>query len=511
MKSISNLLLKRVLSVYLVVTVFIFAAQVAVQYHEVRRDVIAELDMLHGSFGRSLSLVLWNFDREQLTTTLEGMLNMPSVSRVAALMPDGRMVREVTKGGDAPRSGLFAAGDYTSRQRIYYREGGRTEDLGWLEIQSNGEVIVRRLMTGVVATAVAALLKTALLVFLIHLFFQRILSRPLLRIAQTAASIDPKNPPVNPLPVRQPMQDELDVISLSINSLATEVRDTVEALHLLNQDLEAEVAQRTAQLQTTRESLAQSEKSLGGLVAGIAHEINTPVGLGLTGTSHFKYMVEKLETRYRAGELDEAAFERFLKDSGELARSIFLSLEKAAALVRSFKLVAVDQSSETMREFDFGPYLDDILLTHHPLLRKARLTTVVHCPPKLMITSYPGAWSQILSNMINNAIVHAFTPEQEGARIDITVREDGPDITLAFRDNGKGMTDAVARQVYAPFFTTNRQGGGSGLGLHIVYNLVTQQLQGAIHVETLPGQGTTFTVRAPRVLRHGGSAAEQKD
>lgn len=499
MKSLSRRLLQRVLSVYLGVTVLIFGVQVAVEYHEVQQDVVNELNMLHRTFGQSMSLALWNFDQTQVNTTLEGILNMPSVSQVAVLMPNGQVIKSM--GNLAQGLNTVLPGSYTSRQRLIYQVAGRSEDLGWLELHASGEVIVRRLVTGLVLTAAAALLKTALLVFLVNLFFKRMLSRPLLRIANVASSIDPKAPPVNPLPVRQSSpgtRDELDMISHAINSLCAEVTTTVNALDLLNKDLESQVQQRTAQLQTTRESLLQSEKSLGGLVAGIAHEINTPVGLSLTGTSHFKYMVEKLETQFRAGELEEPEFERFLADSKELARSIFLSLEKAAALVRSFKLVAVDQGSDSVRRFNFKQYLEDILLTHRPLLRKARVDVALVCDAELVLTTFPGAWAQILSNLINNAIIHAFIPAPPEPRIDITVEVCGAQVVLRFRDNGNGMTESVAKQVYAPFYTTNRQGGGSGLGMHIVSNLVTQQLQGIIALDTGIGAGSVFTIKAPQ-------------
>lgn len=502
MKSLSRRLLKRVLSVYLGVTVLIFAVQIAVEYIEVRQDVVTELGLLHGTFGQSVSLALWNFDQAQINTTLEGILNLPSVSRVSVIGPNGQVLKTMAEPTDNLNTTL--PGGYTSRKRLEYKVLGRTEDLGWLELHSNGDVVVRRLMTGVLLTAAAALLKTALLIFLVNLFFKRMLSTPLLRIANVASSIDPKLPLLSPLPVKRALRedrDELDTISHAINSLAAQVTSTVNALDTLNQNLESQVLQRTAQLQTTQESLLQSEKSLNGLVAGIAHEINTPVGLSLTGTSHFKYMVEKLDAKFRAGELEEPEFERFLVDSKELARSIFLSLEKAATLVRSFKLVAVDQGSDVVRQFNFKQYLDDILLTHRPLLRRARVSTVLVCDPALVLTSFPGAWAQILSNLINNAIVHAFTADQPDPRIDISVGVSAGQVVLSFSDNGKGMADEVAKQVYAPFYTTNRQAGGSGLGMHIVSNLVAQKLQGTIALNTALGRGTAFTVQAPQVIQ----------
>ncbi len=265
-------------------------------------------------------------------------------------------------------------------------------------------------------------------------------------------------------------------------------------------DLERQLALRTRELHEAQGELAEAAKmaSLGGLVAGIAHEINTPVGLSLTAASHFRHMIKEIEAKFRGGELAEDDFERFIVDSGELAHSIFVSLEKAAALVRSFKLIAVDQSADELRSFAARAYIEDVVLTHQPLLRRARASFTLECDAALMVESFPGAWSQMLSNLIGNSVAHGFDAEAADPKILVSV-EDRPDaVVLTYRDNGRGMNEAVAKKVFDPFFTTNRQGGGSGLGMHIVHNIVSQQLRGHIQLETAPGEGVTFTIRLPK-------------
>ncbi|CAN5866182.1 hypothetical protein BH11PSE8_BH11PSE8_05460 [soil metagenome] len=542
MNSISNRLLRSVMSVYLVLTLCIFALEVAIQYRQTREAITAELAMLQNTFHDSVSHALWHMDGNELDITIAGLLKMPSVSRVIATMPNGDVVRDLPSPDGPKHAGLMPAATFVNRHPILH-DG--TERLGWLEIQSNSNVIVDRLQTGVLFAALAAFVKTSILIFLVKKFFDRILSRPLYHIASLAGGIDPKDLKAQPLPVKPGPPDELDVISNAINGLAAEVASTVGALAELNKDLESQVVQRTALLQTAyesldkerdglqvevqlrharetelqrtnaslaesidklrlaQESLVEAEKmaALGGLVAGIAHEINTPVGLGLTGSSHFKYMVEQLDTKFRAGELEEPDFERFLADSKELSRSIFVSLEKAAALVRSFKLVAVDQGNDELRRFNALEYINDVVLTHHPLLRKARVTLTVECAPDLVAESFPGTWSQILSNLINNSVVHGFDGTglgQPDPRIHVALAEREDELVLTYRDNGKGMPEQVAKKVFDPFFTTNRQGGGSGLGMHIVYNLVSQQLHGRITLHSEPDHGTIFTIRLPR-------------
>lgn len=264
-------------------------------------------------------------------------------------------------------------------------------------------------------------------------------------------------------------------------------------------EVNAALASTVERVQLMQENLVRSEKmaALGGLVAGIAHEINTPVGLSLTGATHFKHMLARLGERFRAGELEEADFERFLADANELARSVTVSLEKAANLVRSFKLVAVDQTLDDLRSFEPAPYIRDILLTHHQALHAAKVTTTLECDETLKVESHAGAWSQILSNLINNSLIHGFAGVSHARSIQIVVRAVGDNVGLLYTDNGRGMAPEVAEHVFDPFFTTNRQGGGTGLGMHVVYNLVTQKLKGQIALETQPGQGVQFALTLP--------------
>ncbi len=545
MRSISSHLLKRVLSIYFALTLLIFAVDVGLQYQRHRDGIAAELSMLQKTFERSVAYALWHMDSNQLSATVAGMLEMPSVSRVIVTSPEGAVISDATSRESSKQQHMLPISTFRAQQALVHQEGPSEVPLGVLEIQSNSSVILYRMQGPVLFAALTAMVKTMVLVALVKLFFDRILSRPLFEIARRAAQINPKEPGAALLPIKAGRPDELDVISSAINGLVGEVAATVQALDGLNKGLESQVEQRTAalrvayddlareraelnaevtlrqareneleqsnqalaqsidKLRLAQESLVESEKmaALGGLVAGIAHEINTPVGLGLTGASHFAYMVQQLETKFRAGELEEAHFERFLGDAKELSRSICVSLEKAAALVRSFKLVAVDQGSDELRRFDLGQYIADVVLTHQPVLRKAQVAIDIDCPAGLDVTSFGGAWSQVLSNLINNSVTHAFQGGRADPRIRIEVHSEGDEIVATYSDNGRGMSEQVARRVFEPFFTTNRQGGGSGLGMHIVYNLVHQQLHGRVSLQTEPEQGCRFTLRLPRHLQ----------
>lgn len=285
-----------------------------------------------------------------------------------------------------------------------------------------------------------------------------------------------------------------------------------EQLLRLNEELEQRVVQRTEQLasanrdlQQTLEDLQRAQKqlvlseklaALGELVAGVAHEINTPVGVALSAGSTLVEKNRALAERFGQGEMKRSDLTQFLDDSREGMEMILVNLHRASDLIRSFKMVAVDQVSEHRRLFHVKEYIDEILLSLRPKLKKTKHHVMVECDPGLMVESYPGAISQILTNFIINSLTHGFDEEQAG-EIRITVVQKGSLLELHYADNGKGMPPEVRERIFEPFFTTARGHGSTGLGLHIVFNLVTRTLGGSLVCESAPGQGTSFHVTMP--------------
>ncbi len=292
-------------------------------------------------------------------------------------------------------------------------------------------------------------------------------------------------------------------------------KEAEEEIKNLNENLEIKVEDRTKklkeanfeleksmnELKRTQDSLIESEKmaSLGELVAGVAHEINTPVGMSLTGITHFISSSEKVAKLYDKEELSEEEFEEFIKNSQELAKSININLEKTAHLVKSFKQVAVDQSSDGKRKFHLCEYLDEILISLNNVTKKTNIDININCNINLLLNGYPGVISQIITNLIMNTIIHAYDSKEEG-KIEITTKEENGLITLIYKDYGKGIKEKFIQKIFNPFFTTNREKGGSGLGLSIIYNLVTTKLNGKIECKSKVGKGTTFTIEFPREL-----------
>ena len=289
-----------------------------------------------------------------------------------------------------------------------------------------------------------------------------------------------------------------------------------EALRSLNEELELRVERRTAALRManvelqqaldrltlTQRQLLESEKlaSLGGLVAGIAHEINTPLGVGVTAASHLAEEARRLDRLLDAGAIARSDLDRFRHAARESAELILRNLQRADGLVKSFKQVAVDQSNEERRVVDLGACMREIATTLGPALKKTPHTMRIECPAPVMCSTAPGALYQIVTNLVMNSLMHGFTPDTPG-HIVVTVSREGDEALFDYADDGAGMDEATRGRIFDPFFTTRRGQGGSGLGMHIVYNLVTQVLGGGIDCTTAPGQGVRFLIRFPTGLK----------
>jgi len=241
---------------------------------------------------------------------------------------------------------------------------------------------------------------------------------------------------------------------------------------------------------------AEKLAALGGMVAGIAHEINTPIGIGVTAASFLQEQTREFGKRYASGQVRRSDMEAYLRTAGETSGSLALNLQRAASLVQSFKQVAVDQSSDQRRRFKLKEYIDEILDSLRPQLKHTEHVIDVSCSDELELDSYPGAFSQILTNLIINSLIHGFEHLAAG-HIEIVVRRAGNELLLDYRDNGCGMNAEQVKRVFEPFFTTRRGRGGSGLGMHIVHNLVARKLHGRIECHSTPGAGVQFSIVIP--------------
>jgi PAS domain S-box-containing protein len=261
----------------------------------------------------------------------------------------------------------------------------------------------------------------------------------------------------------------------------------------------AEAALRN--LRETQNSLIEAEKlaALGRLVAGVAHEVNNPVGISLTVASSLERKSALFAAEVARGDLRRSSLNDFLETSRDAASQLVANLNRAAELITSFKQVAADRNYSDQRVFDLGDLTEQVVMSLRPGLRKHNLTLTVDCQPNLTMNSYPGPYGQVLTNLFLNSVAHAF-PDGKAGAVDIQVRESGKDnVEILFSDNGCGMSMDVRRRAFDPFFTTRRDQGGTGLGLHIVYSIVTNRLGGRLDLDSQPGGGTRIQIILPRV------------
>jgi len=251
-------------------------------------------------------------------------------------------------------------------------------------------------------------------------------------------------------------------------------------------------------LKNAQTELVQTEKlaSLGALVAGISHEINTPVGVAVTAASHLETEIATLQQRFEQGALKRQELDGFLAAARESAPLISSNLARAADLIQSFKQVAADQTSDVRRRFALDIYLREVATSLKPSLNGAGCQLIIDCPPHLYLDSVPGALAQVITNFVLNAITHAYPPGK-GGTLNLGAYPDGNAVTIIFADDGRGIPSAVLPHIFDPFFTTKRSGGGTGLGLNIVFNIVTKTLGGTIRADNAPGRGARFTLRIP--------------
>ncbi|MDP4180230.1 MAG: HAMP domain-containing sensor histidine kinase, partial [Bacillota bacterium] len=251
-------------------------------------------------------------------------------------------------------------------------------------------------------------------------------------------------------------------------------------------------------LKQTQEKLIQSEKmgSLAGLVAGVAHEINTPVGVSVTAASFLEEKTNEVIELFRTGKLKKAELEKYINATSETIKILIMNLNRASNLIKSFKQIAADQSNEEKRNLIIYEYINEVLLSLTPKLKKTKHKIVVNCPEDIKIYTSPGGLSQIITNLVVNSLTHAFDDEIEGVMTINVTREDN-EIIFEYTDNGKGINESDIKKIFDPFFTTKRGKGGTGLGLNIVYNIITQEYKGSIKCKSSPGKGVTFMIRIP--------------
>ena len=434
-----------------------------------------------------LSIPLWNLSPDLGQPILENVFVDPSVIAVIVTSDNDRKFLEYQRNNrDSEDNALevFREIEYDGKKigevRLIYSVAKAHEQAS-KEARLLAVIIVLQLVFSLAAVS-----------YLLH---RRVLS-PLKKLDEAAAGIA-QGDLTTTIPYLS--NDELGSLAVRLERMRGVLEENFSELEGRVEERTAELQSTLNQLNKTKDNLIQSEKlaALGSLVAGVAHELNTPIGNGLTVATSLRDACEAFEQQTQDG-LTRSALEKYKQDMADGTQLVCRNLEKASELVSSFKQVAVDQTSTQRRKFDLRAFLDETLLTVSPIFKRTPYLVRLDMDGDVEMDGYPGPFGQVITNLLNNAIIHAFDGLEEGSVV-LNVSFDEHDVTVKVSDDGHGIAKENIAKIFDPFFTTKLGDGGNGLGMNIVHNIVTGVLGGQITLASELEQGTTVTVVLPLV------------
>ena len=444
---------------------------------------------------------------------------------------------------------------------LIFEFSGRTTTVGTVTLLSSNDVIFSRIEVGIYFLIGNAIVKTTFLVFLFSLAFTKLLTEPLQELTDQMKQLDLHDPEVSKFHSMNNERNELNILEDAYNNLIDELIEFKDKLALSQREtnlandkldeqnllLEQEVARKTSTLSSTllrmevqqkemltqqrqleaensrrsktektlittnkdlkksilelnkaQDRLLEAEKmsALGLLSAEVSHEINTPIGISITSTTYLADIINKLQQDINAQKLSKRTIDNFIGSAQHSIELLLNNLQRAADLITSFKQVAVDQTNDRVRLINIAKYLDEIIQSIHPKLKKTSHCVKIHCDPHIEVYTHPGAIAQIMINLIINSITHAFTNVNRG-EMHIEVSMEQQRLVVIYRDNGIGVDESQLDRLFDPFYTTQADKGGTGLGTHIIKNLVVDTLNGSIEAYSGPDEGLHYRMTLP--------------
>jgi len=473
-------------------------------------QIHAEMDHLGTLTALALREPLWQFEAEQANSIMEAAFINPDVVSIAIWDDKGTPFATRSRDSEDPALVERATRQVERNKTMVGKLELRMSTAGY--VRKVAEVRKQYVRQGL-EISIGALL-------VILLFMHWRLVRPLEQLVAASGRIEKGQLDV---PIKRVFRDEvgaladsLEATRLALIHLIAQLESRNQELTDANEHLEQRVAERTESLERTlgtleraQEEIIQTEKlaSLGRVVAGVAHELNTPIGNALTVASTIEADVKDLRAAFTEGSLRRSSLTAFFERADEGLALSLSNLQRAALLISDFKQVAVDQTSDQRREFDLAEVTSEILNMLQPTLRKSGCEVQKTLPAGLVCDSFPGRYGQVLTNLVMNASIHGFEPGTAG-RISVSVGAvDADSVELVVADDGVGMPDAVRARIFDPFFTTKMGRGGTGLGMNIVHGIVTRVLGGQIAVHSAPTEGTRIRVVFPRVAAGASGTA----
>jgi signal transduction histidine kinase len=574
--SISRKLLTRVLSFYFILTVSVTGIQIVAEYFNTKNHINSELLTLEKTISGSLTRAVWELNTQQAIDISEGLVAIPMIKGITVTDEANNVITQLGEvispeklkldsgnslDGEAQGISSLTEGLFGHSFPLIFEFSGRTTSVGRVTLLSSNAVIFSRIEVGIYFLIGNAIVKTAFLVFLFTLAFNKLLTTPLQELTNQINQVDLDDPEASKLHSMNYEKNELNILGDAYNNLIDELIDFKDKLAISqletnaakdqldeqNIQLEQEVARKTSSLSSTmlkmeiqqkellqqkhtlqdenirrsrtektlmttnkelkssivelnkaKERLLESEKmaSLGKLSAEVSHEINTPIGISITSASYLLDLLVRLKENVNQQKLSRRNIESFIENANHSTELLNSNLHRASDLIISFKHVAVDQISDRTRLFIVSKYLDEIIQSLQPKLKKTNHCIKVNCDKSIEVSSHPGAIAQIIINLIINSIIHGFENINRGEiTIDISLHQQT--LHLDYKDNGHGLTKEGLEKLFDPFYTTKGEQGGTGLGTHIVHHLVIDTLNGSIEVKSQENNGLSYHIEFP--------------
>ena len=510
-----NRIYLRLIVIFVVIVTAVLAISATYSQHKLSDQLELRDSQLRQSVQARLQIslppALWNLDKAKVDSLIEAEMIAPEVKAIRVFdinvsnLFSGKVRNEQGKIVNATSAPIY--GDIVDAPLTYSEfDPGNTNtqklaNIGQVEIKFSHDQINAALNAELEHKIIEILTLDFILVITLSLSL-RVVFLPLRQLRDSLNDLAVhETDEVEELPENR--KDELGEVAIGFNRIQRKMKSTISRARQSE-----ELAKRASlnaektlnELRVAQDSLIQAERmaSLGGLVAGVAHEINTPVGITLTGASILQEATDKICAAMNAGAIKKSQIQEYLSTATESARLIMANAQRAAELIHSFKQISVDQTSELRRPFKVKEYIDEVIMCLHPRLKKTNVQIKVNCAEEIEVDSYSGAFAQILTNLVMNSLTHAFDANDVGC-IDICAVLNKEMLIMEFSDDGKGIRPEYLSKIFDPFFTTQLGKGGSGLGLNIVFNLIVKKLGGSINVESRLGKGAHFTIRIPRV------------
>ena len=509
-------LLRIVFSLYVIIAIMITALHMYSEYNNEKSNILQEMQNTENMVKKQLTVSAWYLNTPLITEILEGILSSKSILGLSFessnnLISGNFGIVDISKKdienilNKAKDEVVFQKGLYSYEFDLsdFAYEGGRS--LGKVTLYSNSEVVYDRIENNFLFIIINSIIKTFALWIIFLFFANKYLTKPFFEIIYVTNSVDYDHLEKANFPHKEEDKNEFDILKNTFNHMFEKLHTSNKKYIELNQNLEDKVKLRTNELEKSlnnlkeaQDKLVYSQKmaSLGELIAGVSNELNTPVGVGLTSISHLQFLTENIQEQYDSKKLNEKEIEEYLKNAKNLTDTVNKNVDRISHIIKHFKEVAVDQASELKRVFNIKDYVNGLLVGLNTVIKKKDIKVFVNCDENIEIDSYPGFYSQIMTKLIYNSMNHGFKDTDKG-NITIDIAKESNNLIIKYQDDGQGISKENLEHIFDPFFTTNKDAGGIGLGLHIIFNIITSNLKGTISCHSIKGEKTIFDIKIP--------------